>query len=225
MRFIIREQEHETPRSAGLLRYRVDGTLTGAVEEWRLTVVSGGYQFLRVDLDAREATSGDSYLYHLALDPAGKPLRLKFRYYNLDTQIAGDLQIDDRFASLSRQVNGQRLEDERNLQAKWGFWFPSTIALGMLAAAAGGGEQIWAMTLEKANDFGLRTLTARLEWEGKEEMDVARQILLVRPCLIRWNGQQRKVWLDDHCWPVKMLRSDGLEAVESRHIRYVSGEN
>ena len=35
MRFIIREQEHETPRSAGLLRYQVDGALTGAVEEWR----------------------------------------------------------------------------------------------------------------------------------------------------------------------------------------------
>jgi hypothetical protein len=225
MRFIIGEQEHEIPRSAGLLRYKADGAPTGAVEEWRLTAAPGGYQFLRVDLDAREATSGDSYLYHLALDPTGRPMRLKFRYFNPDKHIAGDLQFDEHSALLRREVNGQRFEDEQKLPSEWGFWFPSTIALGLLVAAAGDDEQIWATTLERASGFALRALTVRLDWEDREEMDVARQTRLVRPCLIRWNDQSRKVWLDEDFWPVKMLRSDGLEAVESRHIRYIAGEN
>ena len=222
MRFIIREQEYESPRSAGLLRYQVDGALTGAVEEWRLTAAAGGYQFLRVDLDAREATSGDSYLYHLALDPAGNPLRLKFRYFNTGTQVNGDLQIDERSALLSREVNGTRLEDEQNLQPNWGFWFPSTVSLGLLAAAAGDGEQLWAIGLEKESAFGMRAVRAQLDWEQEEELDVAGQRLTVRPCSIRWDGQSRKVWLDGDYWPVKMLRPDGLEAVESRYIRYIS---
>lgn len=225
MRFIIREQEHEEPRSAGLLRYQLDGALTGAVEEWRLTAASGGYHFLRVDLDARDAESGDSYLYHLALDPAGRPIRLKFLFFNSETHIAGDLQIDDHSALLSREVNGRRLEDEQDLHSEWGFWFPSTIALGLLAASASGGERIWAITLERESGFGLRALTAQLDWQSEEEMDVARQSLWVRPCLIRWNGHSRKVWLDEDCWPVKMRRSDGLKAVESRRIRYIAGEN
>lgn len=225
MRFIIREQEHEELRSAGLLRYQADGALTGAVEEWRLTAAMDGYHFLRVDLDARDAESGDSYLYHLALDPAGKPMRLKFLYFNPETHIAGDLHIDDQSALLSREVNGQRIEDEQQLQSEWGFWFPSTVALGLLAAAAGGGELIWAITLERESGFGLRALSAQLDWQSEEEMDVARKTLRVRPCLIRWNGHSRKVWLDSDCWPVKMLRSDGLEAVESHHIRTIKGDN
>lgn len=223
MRFIIREQEHETPHAAGLLRYQLDGEQTGAVEEWRMTTATGGYRFLRVDLDAREATSGDSYLYHLALDPAGKPMRLKFRYFNPETQVAGDLQIDERSALLSREVNGERIEEEQDLHDERGFWFPSTVALGLLAAAVGEGEQLWAIGLDRESGFGLNAVTARFEWEQEEDMDVAGQRMPVRPCSIRWNGQGRKVWLDKDYWPVKMRRPDGLEAVESRHIRYVSG--
>jgi hypothetical protein len=225
MRFIIREQEHEEPRSAGLLRYWLYGALTGAVEEWRLTAAPGDHKFLRVDLDARSAESGDSYLYHLALDPAGKPMRLKFLFFNAETHISGDLQFDGHSALLSREMNGRRLEEEQHLHDEWGFWFPSTVALGYLAAAAGGGNHVRAITLERESGFGLRAVTAHLEWQSTEEMDVARQALRVRPCSIRWNDRSRKVWLDDDGWPVKMLRPDGLEAVESRRIRYKAREN
>ena len=53
MRFIVKEQDYEKPIGAGLMRYELDGVPTGAVEHWRLTEATEGYEVLRVDLDAR----------------------------------------------------------------------------------------------------------------------------------------------------------------------------
>ena len=71
MRFIIHELPYERPLLAGRLRYERDGQPTGAIEFWRLTDAVDGYRFLRVDLDARDAASGRSWLYHATLDAAG----------------------------------------------------------------------------------------------------------------------------------------------------------
>ena len=76
MRFIIHELPYERPLLSGRLRYERDGVPSGAVESWRLTAAVDGYRFLRVDVDAREAPSGRSWLYHLTLNPAGLPDRV-----------------------------------------------------------------------------------------------------------------------------------------------------
>lgn len=91
MRFIIHEMPYERPLLAGRLRYERDGVPTGAVELWRITNAVDGYRFLRVDLDAREAESGRSSLYHVTLNPAGRPEQLKFRLWGNGPEVSGSL--------------------------------------------------------------------------------------------------------------------------------------
>ena len=82
MRFLLREQAYEKPMAAGKLRYESSAGPTGAVEAWRLSAVEGDYRFLRVDLDAREAASGNSYIFHLTLNGQNRPERLQFRLWS-----------------------------------------------------------------------------------------------------------------------------------------------
>jgi hypothetical protein len=91
MRFIIHEQPYEKVVAAGELRYEQEGVTTGAVEHWRLTTAVDSYQFLRIDLDARSAPSGQSTLYHLVLNENGRPERLRFRQWSGEHKIAGNL--------------------------------------------------------------------------------------------------------------------------------------
>jgi hypothetical protein len=89
MRFIIHELPYEKPLLAGQLRYERDGQLTGAVESWRLSDAVDGYQFLRIDLDARQAPSGRSYLYHLTLSSAGVLEQIKYRFWGDGIEAGG----------------------------------------------------------------------------------------------------------------------------------------
>jgi hypothetical protein len=220
MRFIIREQGFEKLLASGRLRYEREGQPTGTVEKWRLTAAAAGYRFLRVDLDAREAASGDSYLYHLAINPAGKPERLKFRFYGQQVQILGDVLLDQELVMASRNLNGRRVEDELKVESTYGFWFPSSVGIGLVTSAAGDELSIPSVVLEKGNEFAPRLVEVQLRWGEKESLAVNQQEIAVRPCTIGWDGQRRTVWLDDQGWPVRMVRADGLIAVEGAYIRY-----
>jgi hypothetical protein len=222
MRSLIHELAYEKPLAAGLLRYERDGRATGAVEHWQLTAAVDGYRFLRVDLDARDAASGESTLFHLTLNPDGRPERLRFRFFRPGCDVDGHLLFDEGRLTLSRLVNRVRHEEEVALLPGYAFWFPSTIGLGLLAAYAHRAEPLTAVTLHKATNFDLRATEVSFRHGEAGTLRMGRDEKPVRLLDIRWQEQQRLLWLDETGWPVRMKRGDGLTAVETRYIRYVA---
>lgn len=223
MRTLIRELPYERPIAAGRYRYERDGEPTGAIESWRLTAAQEGYHFLRVDLNAQAAESGDSYLYHLTLDAAGRPDRLSFRFFGSDFQASGNVLFAGNTVTLARTVDGRRLEMERDLPSGYAFWFPATAGLALLARKADDGETVPGATLDKDEQFALRFLDVHIR-PGRPQPDtIMGKEIVLRPLTISWADQQRTIWLDQHEWPLKMER-EGLAAVETRYIRYSQKE-
>lgn len=234
MRFLIRELPYEKPLAAGLLRYAQHGRQTGALEEWRLTAAADGYRFLRVDLDARDAESGHSHLYHLVLNEYGRLERLSFRFWGAEVQISGNVLAEDQVLLATREVNGSRFEDVVEFKANCGFWFPTSIGLGLLGNCVQGGlppengrrttvmlsGELGEHSLQDGRAFTLRPAEVHLSFHPEEVLTIMGQNLEVKPFQIRWHDQERTLWLDDHNWPLKMMRDDGLMAVETRLIRY-----
>ena len=222
MRFIVKEQRYEKPIAAGLLRYERDGRLTGAAEQLRLTQGVDGYEILRVDLDGRAAPSGQSSLFHLVRQGNGRPERLNYRFWGDGREIRGTLLFAEKRVTATRTVNGETFSEEAELPAGYGFWFPSTIGLGLLAGFAGGPATSvnsgQAVTLDST--FGLQVVDVRLTLGELAEMEIARRMVAVRPLTIRWLDEKRTIWLDEHDWPVMMRRGDGLTAVETHYIWY-----
>ncbi len=219
MRFIVKEQRYEKPIAAGLLRYERDGRATGAVEHWRLTQAVDGYEILRVDLDARAAASGRSWLYHLVRRSDGRPERLNYRFWGDGREIRGTLLF-----AVTRAVNGETFSEEIELPAGYGFWFPSAVGLGLILD--GGVGEVTAVTLNNQT-AGPDTLATRrinvkryLAITDQVEAEIAGQLLLVTPWVIFWEENMRLVSLDEHPWPVAVQRDDGLTAVETRYIWY-----
>lgn len=219
MRFLIHEMPYESPLSAGRYTYQQDGQPTGAVESWRLTTAVEGYRVLRVDLDAREAASGDSYLYHLLLDPAGKPERLTFRFFRPGHRVEGNLLFEAGLATLSREVNGQQHEAELALAPQSGFWFPAATGLWLLADLPVGVSDYPAVTLDRERDFDLLPVQLSLEVGTPHLVKVAGREVETRPLTIRWADQARTAWLDETGWPVQVQRRE-LLAVCTQYVRY-----
>lgn len=219
MRSLIRELPYERPIAAGRYRYQRAGQPTGAVESWRLTAAQEGYHFLRVDLNAQEAPSGDSYLYHLTLDPAGRPDRLSFRFFGAAFQAGGNLLFDQGGVTLACTVDGRRIETERDLSPGYAFWFPATSGLALLAAQTAGDHTIPAVTLDRDDHFALRLVDVHLQPGRPRPHVIMGRETVLRPLNISWADEQRVIWLDQHNWPLKMER-DGLTAVETRYVRY-----
>ncbi|GIK56647.1 MAG: hypothetical protein BroJett015_23100 [Chloroflexota bacterium] len=214
MRFIVHEQPYEKPIAAGRLRYERDGRATGAVESWRLTQAVEGYEVLRVDLDARPAESEHSYLYHLVRRADKTPERLSYRFWGDDLMIEGTVLLEDTVVTNTRTVNGTTYTDDVELEPGYGFWFPSSVGLGLLAGFGGG----TAVTLESVSSEQLAVSSERVSAFGLQVVAVV--VAGERPLTIRWLENERRIWLDEHGWVVKMRRGDGLTAVETRAIWY-----
>ncbi len=226
MRFIIKEQPYEKLLAAGMWRYERDGRATGAVEHWRLTEAAAGYRFLRVDLDARDAESGHTYLYHALLNEDGRIERLKYRFWGSGIQVRGDVLLDPETVTASREVNGVSESETLKMPAGYGFWFPSAEGLG-LAAQLPGVVTIPAAALNSVAGGPDTLAVARVELTRYMaitdfvEENVAGQKVWVSPRRVAWNGRERMVYLrQDDGRPVKMVREDGLTAVAVRHIQY-----
>ena len=219
MRTLIRELPYERPVAAGRYRYERDGEPTGAVESWRLTAAQEGYRFLRVDLNAQAAPSGDSYLYHLTLDAAGRPNRLSFRFFGSAFRAGGNLLFSEDTVTLARTVDGRRLEEERELTSEFAFWFPATAGLALLAEKADDGEIVPAVTLDKDEQFALRLVDLHIRPGSSQPHVIMGKEIDLRPLTLSWAEQQRTIWVDQHNWPLKMER-ERLTAVETRYIRY-----
>lgn len=209
MRFIIHELPYERPVAAGQFRYERDGQLTGALESWRLTDAVDGYRFLRVDLDARAAPSRRSVLYHLTLDPEGRPEQLKYRYWAEGLEASGAVVLEGGSIIAAREVNGVAYEDTAGAAA---LWFPSTVGLSLLRAAPRD-VVIPSVTLDaEASDparlMALLERPLRLADEDERQMWVG------------WDGGERRLWLDENGYPVRMRRDDGLSATAVRLVQY-----
>ena len=219
MRTLIRELPYERPVAAGRYRYEQDGEPTGAVESWRLTAAQEEYRFLRVDLNAQEAPSGDSYLYHLTLDAAGRPDRLSFRFFGSAFQAGGNLLFNRDVVTLARTVDGRRIETERDLPRGYAFWFPATAGLALLAGRADENEIVPGVTLDRDDRFALRFVDLSIQAGLPQPYVIMGKETTLRPLTLSWAGEQRTIWLDQHDWPLRMER-DGLAAVETRYVRY-----
>ncbi len=219
MRFIVHEQPYEQPIAAGQLRYERDGRATGAVESWRLTRAVAGYEILRVDLDAREAESGHSYLYHLVRREDKTPERLSYRFWGNDLMVEGNMLLADTTVTNTRTVNGRTDTEDVELERGYGFWFPSSVGVGLLAGFGGG----TAVTLASVSSEQLAVSGEWLSVFGLQVVEVV--VTGTRPLTIRWLENERRLWLDQHGWVVKMEREglsgdSGLTAVETRAIWY-----
>lgn len=230
MRFIVKEQDYEKPIAAGLLRYEQDGQPTGAVETWRLTTPDTGYEVLRVDLDARAAASGHSYLYHLVRQADGAPQRLAYRFWGDGLQVEGTLLFDETHITGTRAVNGRTYPEDLEIESGTLFWFPSVIGLGLALKAkkvTGNTAVTLNGVIDGAQTLALQQVVADVHFliTDTKPMDIAGQTLETVPTMIHWNGNQRIVARDQNYWPVAMQRPDFvdgklLEAKETRYIWY-----
>jgi len=227
MRFIVREQANEKPIAAGLLRYERNGQPTGAVEKWRLTLPMAGYEVLRVDLDARDAPSGYSYLFHLVRQQnartehgrSGRFERLGARFWGDGIIVEQTLIFEDQRMTGTCTIKGKTYPIDAPIGL---FWFPSSVGLGLLAGHVG---NYTAVTLNTQFDnptetFDLQPVTLKTSLGDASSFTIGSREFAVRPFTIQWDNQSRTVWLDGQNWPLRMERGDGLTAVETRYIRY-----
>jgi hypothetical protein len=225
VRFIIPELPYEQPVAKGVWRYEQDGTPTGAVEYWRLSAAKDGYHFLRVDLDARAAPSGRSYLFHAVLDESERFVRLKYRLWQANREVMGNVHLEqDALLITSGQgedSGGSRFEEILTVPAPYKFWFPASTALGFLARSFFD-DRATAVTLVVSDTdidgFQLLPLVTTLEQIKPgigSSQDAAQS-----PIRLFWEDQQRAIWLDSSGWPRRVARQDGLEAVETQLVHY-----
>ena len=224
MRFIIHEMPYEKPLTAGQWNYVLDGQDTGALEHWRLTEAMDGYRFLRVDLDARAAQSGRSYLYHLMLDEQGNPVQLKYRLWTGGLEISGTVLLEEDAVIVTRKTAGVRQEDVLEVPAGYAFWFPATAGLSLLTGLAEA-NNVTAVTLrtaaaDPASLMGPVLTAVDIRDEPPKVIDVMGTTQTLRGITIKWEDQRRRLWADAGGWPLMMERDDGLTAVITRAIKY-----
>lgn len=219
MRFIIHELPYERPLLAGRLRYERDGRPTGAVEAWRLSEAVDSFRFLRVDLDAREAASGRSWLYHVTLDAAGLVEQVKFRFWGDGLSVSGAVVRQEDEWVAAREVNSVAYEDVARGPA---FWFPSAAGLALLAGHDGETDGVTLRMPEGGPDAALALveMPVKVAWGGVEPAEIGGELLDVRPLFVDWPGNRRAVWLDAEARPLRVWRDDGLTARAERLVRY-----
>lgn len=215
MRKLIQQMPYERPLAAGRYVYTEDGVPTGATEAWQLSAAMEGYRFLRVDLNAGES-SGDHILYHLVLDNAGRPARLKYHLFRTGLQIMGDLLFEEASALLSRNVNAQRVTSEAPFTQGTAFWFPASAGLSLLAEME---AETAALTLNRAENLALWPTCLTVSTEAMQTIAVMGRELQARAVTARWKDEERIIWFDEHHWPVRVQRGT-LTATESRYVRY-----
>jgi len=224
MRFLIHELPYERPLLAGRLRYERDGQdgvsrPTGAVESWRLSEAADGYRFLRVDLDARAAPSGHSWLYHVTLAPDGRPEQLKARFWAGGREVATVVAREGEQWLASRQVAGTLREDQAHGRA---FWFPAAAGLALLRHDLDEtrGVTLLMDTADAARTLALVATPVQIALGAATEERVGGDTLAARSLSVAWGRNRRTVWLDDDGRPLRLWRDDGLTAMAERLVRY-----
>lgn len=215
MRSLVREKPYETVVASGKLHYWQADKPTGAVESWRLTRTVTDDRIVRVDLDARQAASGSSRLFHYIENGEGVPQRLVYRYLQPDApSIAGNVLFGDDELINSRR-DAQRHVDTAALLP---LLFPTTVGLALLSRLPAGDHQIILLDLQQAGQ--LRSINVQLVTDDPSNGtgdDVPQAARIVQ---LRWQDQQRRLWLHEDGFPLQMERQDGLRAVAARFVDY-----
>lgn len=227
MRFLVKEQRYEKQIAAGQFRYELDGEPTGAVETWRLNKAMDGYEILRVDLDAREAESGHSYVYHLVRQANGHPERLAYRFWG-DCESVGHLEIEgtllfeEQSILGTRSVNGVTYAEDMDIKRGIGFWFPSTIGLGLAANMKSGTAVTLNSIISGRETLALQQIDMQVTpvVDDLVDIEIAGKTIKATSWQLTWNNHTRFVMRDEHGWPVHMQREDQLTAVETLNIWY-----
>lgn len=219
MRFIIHELPYERPLLAGQLRYERDGQPTGALESWRLTSAVDDFRFLRIDLDARQAPSGRSFLYHATLNPDGQLEQLKYRFWGDGMEISGTVVNQDKTWLAGRTVNGVRYQDEAQGEL---FLFPSGTGLSLLAREQGDktGVILDIDTTDPTRVMALSPIEVAIRVGEIQQLAVQDVTIEATAVNIAWEGNRRTVWIDTDNRPLQVWRDDGLTAKAARMVRY-----
>ncbi len=219
MRFIIPELPYEQPIARGLWRYAQDGRATGAVEQWLLSTAHDGYHFLRVDLDARLAPSGRSYLFHAVLNEQDRPVRLKYRLWQGSSEVMGNVHLEETSVLFTSGQGDGRMEEMMPMPAGYKFWFPSSTALGLLAKLPFDGPET-AVTLVVSESDGPALLPLVTTVEKQNPDSEHTQGSSQGPVRLCWESQVREIWLDTSGQPQRMARQDGMTASETQLVHY-----
>ena len=222
MRFIIHELPYERPLLAGQMRYARDGQPTGAVEAWRLSDAADGYRFLRVDLDARAAASGRSWLYHVTLDATGRPQQVKARYWDGQHAVAVAAVREGGEWLATREVDGASYADVARGEV---LWFPAASGLALLRHDPGPARGVTLLmdTTDPARVLALVETPVEVTLGAAAQETIGDEALAVRPLSVAWGHNRRMVWLDDAGRPLRLWRDDGLTAAAERLVRYGGG--
>lgn len=221
MRFVIHEQPYEQPLATGQFRYLQNGEPTGAIESWRLSAAVDGYRFLRVDLDARAAESGRSYLFHMVLNPDNRPEQLKYLVFAQGLSISGAIVWEADDLAGARTVNDTTFED---VVPRGEFWFPSVMGLSILSdgtVSSSAPVELPGATLQTAWDevAGAFRLYHTPVWLAKETTVAADGSDLMH-LQVMWSDEKRELWLGSDGYPLRLSRPDGLQAEVMQFLAY-----
>lgn len=216
MRFIIHEQPYEKPISSGEFRYFLNAEPTGAVESWRLTAAADGYTFLRVDLDARAAESGHTYLYHAVLNSDGNIERLKYRFWDKlsQLQLIGDLVVEDTAVAATRTINSQTHSAVLDRPDNHGVWFPALTGLGFVVRLEGQNPLNTITLNNKVGDVeplavAVVDINRELLSADQTAETIAGQTMQTKTWRLSWKNNERLVTTDENGWPLRLER-DGI---------------
>ena len=230
MRFLVSEKYYETPLAAGKYRYMYDDAPTGVTEQWRYTLAPHEFTILRVDYDAREA-GGGSILYHLIQQPDGALERLTYRFIDQDgSEVAGNVLFSAETITNSRGSIDNRIEETLSPMP---FFFESAAGLGLLARQIGRQRELQAAALlETTTDASNPQFLAVAQIEATIQPQRTRELVIVPVgktahqttyLSVGWQAQSYKIWRDQHQWPLKVQRGDGVVAQAIQYINLSSG--
>ena len=126
----MREQPYEKPLARGRLVFERDGRPVGRIESWRLSRALEGYHFLRADVDERES-SGRSFLFNAQISPDGLVENLRYRFFDRQSRVRGQMLRESGIITNTREVNRQRYEEEIDA-GKAQIWYPAVSGLTLL---------------------------------------------------------------------------------------------
>jgi hypothetical protein len=222
----MREMEYEKPVASGNLRFERNGEATGLVEAWKFTKALDGYSFLRIDVDSNSPSNQKITLVHVLLNRQMNIERLKFRYFGTQFDVDGDVQFDRNLLTLNRLISDKdkrtkkRIVEEFPFDPDSVFIFPTITSLALITLAVPEDGQRAYVTLDKDVHFSSQSGIAQVNWGKKEDMEVSRQKVAVRPCSISWETGQARLWLDELNWPVRVSLPDDVLAADVAYWRY-----
>jgi hypothetical protein len=148
-------------------------------------------------------------------------MRMKYRVWEGADEMIGNVHLEQDAVLFSGGHGKHRFEELITVPDGYQFWFPSCIALGLLAISHFTDRvPAVALVISDLQIDGPALLPLVTELEKISARPGESQESEKGPIRLFWENQQRSIWLDSSGWPQRMKRQDGLEAMESQLVRY-----